>query len=157
MRSVAPGAIAHALIARNDGPGVEVARSPELALTGNRILANTGAGVTVGDGARAEAHANALEENGEDGIAIYRGAWARLVGNGSRGNGRFGVWVGSGAEAAIGDNAVESNARGEYMAAWSAAIPIEAATAFSRRSDQSTRAQREHQRPEGRFGFRGRR
>jgi nitrous oxidase accessory protein NosD len=157
VRSATPGAISRSLIVRNDGPGVEVARTPLLTLDGNRILANTGAGVMVGDGARVDAHANTLSENGEDGLAIYRGSSARLTANDARGNARFGVWVGSGAEATLADNAVVENGRGEYMAAWSAALPTEVASSFSRRSDQSTKAQREHMRPEGRFGFRSRR
>jgi hypothetical protein len=154
IRSAAPCRVADCAITHNAGPGVEVGRTPSLALERNQIRANQGAGVMLGDGARAEASANALEENAEDGFAVYQGASARLVGNGANRNGRFGVWVGSGGEAALADNAAGDNQGGEYMAAWTAAIAPEAAAWFGRRSDQSSRAAREHLRPGGRFGRR---
>ncbi len=154
VRSSAPCRVEATTIEANAGPGIEVGRAPGLALEANRIRANQGAGVMVGDGARVQAAANACEANAEDGFAVYKGASVRLVGNDARHNGRFGVWVGSGGEAALSDNAADGNQAGEFMAAWSAAIAPEAADRFGRRSDQSSRAAREHLRPGGRYGRR---
>lgn len=154
VRSCGPCRLSRNTIEHNAGPGIEAGRAPGLALEANRIRANQGAGVMLGEGARVEASANACEENAQDGFAVYKGAWARLVGNGAHRNGRFGVWVGSGGEAALADNQAGENEGGAFMAAWTAAIAPESAASFGRRSDQSSRAAREHMRPGGRYGRR---